>query len=132
VHADATPFRQRSLPGYRRAMTRVLFRGIGWALAAAIVVFSLSPIELRPATTAPADIERLMAFAAMGGAFCIGYPRHRSSIALLVLGAIGLLEIAQQLVPGRHGEIHDGFVKASGAFLGAVAALVVDRHKRAP
>jgi hypothetical protein len=112
--------------------TRVLFRCIGWALAAAIVVFSLSPIGLRPVTAAPADIERLIAFVAMGAAFCVGYPRHRTSIVLLVLGAVGLLEMAQQLVPGRHGAIHDGFVKASGAFLGALAAMVIDRHKGAP
>jgi VanZ family protein len=74
----------------------------------------------------------MMAFAAMGGALCIGYPRHRASIALLVLGAVGLLEMAQHLVPGRHGEIHDGIVKASGAFLGALAAIVIDRRKEGP
>ena len=111
---------------------RMLARCIGWALAAAIAALTLSPIELRPVTTAPADVERMMAFAAMGAALCIGYPRHRASIALLVLGAVGLLEIAQHLVPGRHGQIHDGIVKASGAFLGAVAALVIDRRKEVP
>ena len=99
---------------------------------AAVVVFTLSPVEFRLVTRAPADLERFMAFAASSGALCIGYPRYRLGIALLVLGTVGLLEVAQHLVPSRHGHLHDSIVKASGAFAGAVMAMLVDRRKVVP
>jgi len=94
-------------------------------LLVAIAFSTLSPIELRPATRAPADIERFATFALVGAAFCLGYPKRRGTILLMVIGLVGLLETAQHLVPGRHGQIHDAAVKASGVILGALAAMLV-------
>jgi hypothetical protein len=111
---------------------RTLFRCVAWLLVAAIAVFTLSPIELRPVTGSPADPERFAAFAMVGGAFCLAYPKHRFSIVLLVLGIVGLLEGAQYIVPGRHGHFRDAIIKASGALLGAAMAMFVDRRKQLP
>jgi len=110
---------------------RTLFRWLAWLLVAAIAYVTLSPIAMRPVTAAPADLERFLAYAAMGLAFCVGYPRHRASILVLVIAITGLLEFGQHLVPGRHGRMHDAVLKAAGAFLGIAAAAVVDRRRQA-
>ncbi|WP_201836632.1 VanZ family protein [Microvirga zambiensis] len=111
---------------------KVFFRCVAWLLIGAIAVFTLSPIELRPMTGAPANLERVAAFVAIGAAFCLGYPRHRLSILVLLIAAVGLLEIAQNHVPGRHGRLPDGLVKVSGVLLGAAFATFATRWKQLP
>ncbi len=106
---------------------KVFFRWVAWLLLLAIAVFTLSPIEFRPVTAAPVTLERFAAFAAIGAAFCLGYPRQRLPILVLLLGIVGLLEVAQNYVPGRHGRLPDGIVKASGALLGAAFAVLISR-----
>jgi VanZ family protein len=112
--------------------SKVFFRWVAWLLIGAIAVFTLSPIELRPVTGAPVGLERLAAFATIGAAFCLGYPRHRLSILILLIGIVGFLEIAQNHVPGRHGRLPDGLVKASGVLVGAAFAMFIARQKRVP
>lgn len=104
-----------------------LCRWVAWLLVVAIAAFTLSPIELRPTTAAPADWERFAAFAVMGGVFCLGYPKHRLAVVLLLLAIVGLLEVGQNIVSGRHGRLPDGLVKAAGALLGALVALSIDK-----
>jgi hypothetical protein len=111
---------------------KVFFRWVAWLLVFAIAIFTLSPLELRPLTAAPANLERFAAFAVIGAAFCLGYPKHRRMILLLLIGIVGLLELAQNLVPSRHGRLPDGLVKASGALLGAACVTFAARHKRVP
>ncbi|MBM6584316.1 hypothetical protein ILT44_29410 [Microvirga sp. BT689] len=106
------------------------FRWIAWLLVLAIAVFTLSPIEFRPITAAPVSLERFVAFAAIGTALCLGYPKHRLHILVLLVGIVGFLEVAQNLVPGRHGRLPDGVVKASGALLGVAFAMLAARHNR--
>jgi VanZ family protein len=108
----------------------VFFRRVAWLLLFAIAVFTLAPIELRPVTAAPVSLERLAAFALIGAAFCLGYPKHRLHILVLLVGIVGFLEIAQNYVPGRHGRLQDGVVKASGALLGVAFAMLVAGYKR--
>ena len=110
---------------------RLIFRWVAWLLVAAVAAFTLSPIEMRPVTAAPAGVERFIAFAAIGAAFGLGYPRHRSGVFLLVMGIAGVLEAAQHLVPGRHGHLHDAITKAAGACLGVAAAMWIDRVQAA-
>jgi VanZ family protein len=102
---------------------------VAWLLVLAVAVFTIAPIGFRPVTAAPVSLERFTAFAAMGAAFCLGYPKHRLHIVVLI-GIVGLLEIAQNYVPGRHGRLPDGVVKASGALLGAAFAMLATRAKR--
>jgi hypothetical protein len=111
---------------------KIFLRWVAWLLLCAIIVFTLSPIELRPVTEPPVSLERFTAFAAIGAAFCLGYPKHRALFLVLLLGLIGSLEFAQNYVPGRDGRLSDGVVKASGALLGAAFATLAARQKRAP
>ena len=46
---------------------RLLSQWLAWLLVLAIAAFTLSPIELRPMTAAPANWERFAAFMAIGG-----------------------------------------------------------------
>ena len=93
------------------------FRWVAWLLILAIAVFTLAPIELRPVTAAPASLERSAAFVAIGAAFCLGYPKHRLPILVLLLGIVGFLEVTQNYVPSRHGRLPDGLEKAAGVLL---------------
>jgi VanZ family protein len=108
---------------------RTFFRVLAWLLVAVIAYVTLSPIEMRPVTAAPADMERFLAYTALGGAFCLGYPRQRVNVILLVVAITGLLEIGQHFAPGRHGRVQDAVLKMAGAFFGLAAAKVIDRRK---
>ncbi|QRM35659.1 VanZ family protein [Microvirga sp. VF16] len=109
---------------------KTFFRWMAWLLVCAIAIFTLSPIELRPVTAAPVSLERFLAFAVIGAAFCLGYPKHRLHILMLLFGIVGFLEIAQNYVPGRHGRLPEGIVKASGVLLGVAFATFMAPYKR--
>jgi hypothetical protein len=111
---------------------KVFFRWVAWLLLFAIALFTLSPIEMRPITGKPPSFERVCAFATIGAAFCLGYPKRRLSILVLLIGIVGALEVAQNYVPGRHGRLPDGMVKALGAVLGAAFAMFVTRQRSIP
>jgi VanZ family protein len=111
---------------------KTFFRWVAWLLVCAIAVFTLAPIQFRPVTAAPVSLERFAAFAAIGATFCLGYPKHRLHILVLLIGIVGFLELAQNHVPGRHGRLPDGLVKASGALLGAAFAAFMTRRKHVP
>ena len=103
-------------------MISVVCRWIAWLLVAAIAFVTLSPIEARPVTEVPADLERFIPFVVLGAVFCLGYPKRRLAVLLLVVALAGSLEALQLLVPGRHGRIHDGVVKAVAAAIGVFVA----------
>ena len=93
-----------------------------WILLAALAFVTVSPISLRP-QTGHVFLERFLAFAALGAAFGVGYPRRMPfAVAVTVLAAIGL-EAAQLLVPGRHARVIDAGEKLAGGLVGlAIAA----------
>src|SRR5215207_454839 len=93
--------------------SRVMFRALAWLTLAAVLTFTLSPVELRPATLAPADVERFAVFALLGGLFCLAYPKHWLTITMFMVPAAGLLELAQQLAPSRHPQLHDAMEQAA-------------------
>src|SRR6478735_5624462 len=84
---------------------RLLSQWLAWLLVLAIAVFTLSPIELRPVTAAPANWERFTTFMAIGALLCLGYPQHRWRMVGLVIGLAGLLEVLQHVSPSRHGRL---------------------------
>ena len=113
-------------------MNRVFFRWAAWLLVAAIAILTLVPIGLRPVSGAPVNMERFAAFAVIGVCLGLGYPKHRLSILLVVAGIIGVLELAQHLVPSRHGRLPDGTIKMAGALLGLAAATIGSRSRIVP
>ena len=110
-------------PRALRRTARILF----WLTLAGVAFVTLSPIAFRPETPFGANKERFAAFALVSLWLVLGYPRHRlSGLAGLALVAAGL-EAAQELVPGRHGRMHDAGIKIFGAVAGALAAAAVGR-----
>ena len=57
-------------------------------LAVAIAVVALGPVSSRPMTAAPADIERAFAFALLGGAIALGWPKPRNLIVGILLAVV--------------------------------------------
>jgi VanZ family protein len=111
---------------------KTFFRWVAWLLVLAITVFTLGPVEIRPVTGASVSVERFVAYALLGTTFSLGYPKHRLPILVLLIAAVGFLEFTQNYVPGRHGHLSDGLIKASGAFLGATLATLVTRRGLRP
>jgi hypothetical protein len=101
---------------------KVFFRSVAWLFV------TLAPVQFRPVTAAPVSLERFAAFVAIGAAFCLGYPKHRLHILVLLIGIVGFLEVIQNYVPSRHGRLPDGLVKASGVLLGAACAVFITRY----
>ena len=97
---------------------------------AAIAFVTLCPMPLRPRWFVNPDLERFVAFAALGFAAKLAFPRrHAWTILVLVLVAAGL-EAAQQLAPGRDAHMRDAVVKAIGAMTGiqfGLACLIARR-----
>lgn len=98
-------------------MTRLL-RLAAWLALALILIVTISPIQFRPITGEPADVERFAAFFLVGFLFALAYPRHWLAVLILTVGCAGMFELLQRLAPGRHGELADFVFKAVGAIGG--------------
>ena len=109
----------------------ILLRVMAWLLLAGLVFVTLSPINLRPISPLPTQLERAIALAVVGFVFALAYPRHLWVVVLLVVGSTVLLELLQLVQPSRHGRVVDVAVKLVGAGFGLAAGAVVRRltHK---
>ena len=102
-----------------------------WLALAFIVFATLSPIDDRPVLAGP-QFEHFAAFALMGFAFMLGYPRRMLLIVAIVLASAFVLEALQLLTPDRHGRVLDALVKAAGGMSGVGVGYLVPRIFRAP
>jgi len=110
---------------------KTALRLLAWLLLAGLIFVTLSPINLRPVSPLPTQLERAIALAIVGFVFATAYPRHLWTIALIVLGSTVLLELLQLVQPSRHGRVVDATVKLIGACFGlAAGALFAWRARR--
>jgi VanZ family protein len=103
----------------------LFLRLVAWLLAAAVTFATLGPSHYRP--EAPAithDGEHALAFVLLGLAFALAYPKQRWSVAGLAVVLIGVLELLQLFVPGRHARLEDFVVDALAALAGFALAAV--------
>jgi hypothetical protein len=89
----------------------------GWVALAFIAFATLSPLKDRP-VIAGLQLEHFAAFALLGLAFALGYPRRTVLIIGIVIGSAFTLEALQLLTPDRHGRLLDALVKAAGGLAG--------------
>ena len=118
------------MPHLHRALQlpiRKLAQIVAWSLAAAIIVLSVVPADLRPQTVAPHNLEHLLIFAATGFAFGVGFDQKRKVLATYLVGFTGFVEFLQLLVPGRHARLSDFIVDAGSIFGGLVMQYAVSR-----
>lgn len=102
-----------------------------WLALAFIVFATLSPIDDRPVLAGP-QFEHFAAFALMGFAFMLGYPRRVLLIVAIVLASAFVLEALQLLTPDRHGRVLDALVKAAGGMSGVGVGYLVQLLWRNP
>jgi VanZ family protein len=96
----------------------IVFRLFAWALAAAVTFATLGPPSYRPYSRLGQDVEHALAFGLVGLAFGVAYRRNRRLTAAISVVMIGLLEILQLRVPGRHARLEDFVVDALAACTG--------------
>jgi hypothetical protein len=89
----------------------------GWLALGFIVYATLSPIDDRPVIAGP-QLEHFAAFAFVGVAFALAYPKRLFLIAAVVLISAFGLEAMQLLTPDRHARLLDALVKAAGGLCG--------------
>jgi VanZ family protein len=101
----------------------LFLRLFAWLLAAAVAFATLGPPDYRPHAAITHDGEHALAFVLLGLAFAFAYPRQRLLAASLSVVLIGILELLQLFVPGRHARLEDFLVDALTALIGfAIAA----------
>lgn len=105
-------------------------RVVAWLLLAGLIFVTLSPIDLRPISPLPVQLERAAALALIGFVFAIAYPRRILLVALVVLGATVGLELLQLIQPSRHGRVIDAAVKLIGGSGGLLLGWLFARLRR--
>jgi VanZ family protein len=103
----------------------ILLRLFAWLLAAAVTFATLGPAAWRPHAAITHDGEHAFAFVLLGLAFAVAYPRQRRIAAGLSVVSIGVLELLQLFVPGRHARLEDFVVDALAALLGFALVSVI-------
>ena len=101
-----------------------------WLLLAGLAFVTLSPIGLRPVSGLAVQLERFLAFAVLGGAFALAYPRRALLVGTIVVGSAVLLELLQRIDPGRHGQVADAAAKIAGGIAGLLLGLLLARLLR--
>jgi VanZ family protein len=104
----------------------LILRIIAWLLTAAVTFATLGPARLRPHSELGQDGEHALAFALVGLAFGLAYPRRRLLTAATATILIGVLEMLQLWMPGRHARLEDFVVDAVAACVGIAVAAVLD------
>src|SRR3954451_5400645 len=106
-------------------MTLIL-RIIAWLLTAAVAFATLGAPRYPPDSPLGQQGEHALAFVLVGLAFGFGYPRHRALPAGIAVVLIGVLELLQLWMPGRHARLEDFIVDALAASAGIAAAAMLD------
>lgn len=104
----------------------IFVRLFAWLLAAAVTLATLGPPNLRPHSDLGQGGEHALAFILVGLAFGLAYRQRRMAVAGVSVVLIGVLELMQLWVPGRHARLGDFLVDAGTACIGFALAAVAD------
>jgi VanZ family protein len=106
-----------------------LLRVIAWSGLFLVALASLAPVEFRPETTFPVSIERFGAFAVIGLAFALAYPRRFWLAVSIAIGSALMLEVLQAVDPSRHARAVDALVKVAGGAAGLMFGQFLQRFR---
>jgi hypothetical protein len=104
-------------------------RILAWLLLIGLIFVTLSPINLRPISPLPTQVERAGALAIVGFVFALAYPKRIWLVVIMVLGSTTLLELLQLASPSRHGRVIDLAVKLIGGGFGLLAGWALSRYR---
>ena len=107
-----------------------LVTAVAWGCFVFLIYATLSPLSERPEltrneTVLSVIVERVGAYALLGGLFMVAYPRRIMLVCLLVLGGAIALESLQNLVPDRDARIVDALEKLAGGIIGIGSAAAI-------
>jgi len=105
----------------------LLLRLFAWLLAAAVTFATLGPPRLRPHLSVGQDGEHALAFVLVGLAFGLAYSQRRLAVSVIAVVLIGVLELLQLAVPGRHARLEDFVVDALTACIGIALSAALHR-----
>ena len=103
---------------------RKLIRIAAWCSVLAIALLTLTPKGMR-FFAGTGDLGRAVAYLLAGLGLSLAFPRHRALILLAMICAAGTLEVLQNLIPNRHGRIHDFGIKGLAALAGTTLSIPV-------
>jgi VanZ family protein len=106
-------------------MTLIL-RIIAWLLTVVVTFATLGPPRYRPHSMLGQDGEHALAFVLVGLAFGLAYPQRRLLTTGIAVVLIGVLELLQFWMPGRHARWEDFIVDALAACVGIAVAAMLD------
>lgn len=104
----------------------IILKATAWILAAAVAFATLGPPTYRPQSDLGQNGEHALAFVLVGLAFGLAYGRNRWATAAISVVLIGVLEILQLWMPGRHARLQDFAVDALAACAGLALAAAFD------
>jgi hypothetical protein len=104
----------------------IVLRILAWLLAAAVTFATLGPAQFRPHSSLGQDGEHGLAFMLIGLAFGLAYPRHRPLTGAISVVMIGVIELLQLWMPGRHARLEDFVVDALTACAGMAVVAALD------
>jgi VanZ family protein len=104
----------------------LLLRLFAWLLAAAVTFANLGPPQFRPHSNLGQDGEHAFAFILVGLAFGLAYSRHRLLTGAVAVVMIGVVELLQFWMPGRHARLEDFVVDAITACVGMAVVAMLD------
>jgi VanZ family protein len=104
----------------------ILLKLFAWLLALAVTFATLGPPRMRPHSNLGQDGEHTLAFVLVGIAFGLAYPARRLLTTTIAVIMIGVLELLQLWVPGRHARLEDFIVDALAACAGFALATALD------
>lgn len=118
------------------AVNRLLYAA-AFACVLVIVVLSLLPAEEMPRTGIPDGTDHFIAYWGTGGLMALAF-RGRGAVLMLaglaLVGLGGLMEVLQQLSPGRSTTWSDFLMSGGGALagllMGTVAARIISYGRR--
>jgi hypothetical protein len=103
-----------------------------WLCLAAIIVFTLGPLDLRPhLIDGDAGLDRFVGYVVLAVLFTWAYPRRLLTVGCLLAVAAVALELLQLETLDRHGHVIDVVIKllgvVSGLQLGLLAHKLLNR-----
>ncbi|UOK71539.1 hypothetical protein [Ancylobacter polymorphus] len=118
------------------AINRLLY-GAAFACVLIIVVLSLLPAEEMPRTGIPDGTDHFIAYWGTGGLMALAFRGRGAVLALAGLALVGLgglMEVLQQLSPGRSTTWSDFLMSGGGALagllMGTIAARIISYGRR--
>ncbi len=106
---------------------KLILRAAAWLVLLAILAVTISPIQFRPVTGEPVNLERLAAFLVVGGLFALALSAPLAGSTHADCGLRRTFRALQRITPGRHGEFHDFLFKAAGAAIGVAVGHSLSR-----